>query len=139
MVAFVCKASSLTLDIWQVKYVYCIQANKLRRQAGYCIQAGRAGVVSCIQPQAASWEAAWMPRDFNQNFLDVSMFGSCFRKITTTDFWPATSCAIRLTIRSIASQRKPFLRRRGNSAIRSRKLKKFLKNFFQIFDKLQNF
>jgi hypothetical protein len=52
------------------------------------------------------------------------MFESWFRKIIRTDFWPATSCAIRLTIESIASWRKPFLRHRGKSAIRSGKSKK---------------
>ena len=76
----------------------------------------------------------------HEKILGVSMFRSCFRKIIRTDFWPATSCAIRLTIRSIASWRKPFLRHRGKSGNHTGKAGKiFLKNFFQIFDKLQNF
>ena len=80
-----------------------------------------------------------MPRDINQKFFNVTLFGSWSHKIATTNFQPAESCAISDEIENIRNGREPSFRRRDFSEQILENQKNFLKKFFQILDFILNF
>lgn len=120
--------SLATQGFANVKYVYSIQAASW-------VSCELLQAASCYKLGAGKLRAGPSFRRRSEivrhNFFNVTLSRSCFRKIATTDFWPAKAPDTLDGIESIASCRKPFLRHRGKSGANSGKAgKKFFKKFF---------